>query len=195
MLPTDAGRCRRKPRWMAAQFLDRALHSCLAEQSGQPEVITAPHQLAGALLYRVEHGPHAVALQQLVLVAARRLRGKVLHYQPLQPAGWNRAILHMTTATRKHEQQRQPGGSGSAAAEYAASCPRHRTLRRMLQRTEAPGSANEAHRSTSSCAWRVSSSSVLAILHWPPVRATEAVRPPQSAGPSRRLPQAAAPLD
>lgn len=120
MLPTDAGRCRRKPRWMAAQFLDRALHSCLAEQSGQPEVITAPHQLAGALLYRVEHGPHAVALQQLVLVAARRLRGKVLHYQPLQPAGWNRAILHMTTATRKHEQQRQPGGSGSAAAEYAA---------------------------------------------------------------------------
>ncbi len=136
--------------------------------------LPGPHQLAGALLYRVQHGPHAVALQQLVLVTARRLRGKVLHYQPLQPA--ERASNERTAATGpantgSGRRGRQQAGSPEAAAAAAAACPLATAPRRApgdsaphAASTQRPSKPQQAHRSTSSCAWRVSSSSVLAIL-------------------------------
>lgn len=136
--------------------------------------LPGPHQLAGALLYRVQHGPHAVALQQLVLVTARRLRGKVLHYQPLQPAG--RASNARTAATgpaNTGKRQARPaagtqprGGGGGGGSLPAYTAPRRAPgdSAPHAASTQRPSKPQQAHRSTSSCAWRVSSSSVLAIL-------------------------------
>ena len=96
------------------------------------------------------------------------------------PAGWLAKSLTIRRSSLQQKEQRgqdacsraSERGGGAAAAAVAAAAPaccRPPPRGAMAPAADAaphaaPPHSNHAHRSTSSCAWRVSSSSVLAIL-------------------------------